>query len=300
MHYGFDVGGTKIELVAFDQLAKEVFRERKPTPKDDYESFLDTFKELVNEADLRLAEERTIGIAMCGLIDNETGCLLSSNLPFAMGKPIKKDLQSKLCCSVSIVNDCKCFTFSEANGGSANDYNTVFGAILGTGVGGGLCINGQLIKGKNGIAAEWGHSSLPAIFTEKYGLPLRSCGCGSTGCIERYISGRGLAYLHRFAGGDDINSEDVVKRMRKSDEKANKAFTIFIDILAYALAQVVLMYDPDAIVFGGGLSKVDELYEQLPSVLRKHLLDAVPLPELLKPFFGDSSGVRGAALISVI
>ena len=300
MHYGFDVGGTKIELVAFDMSANEVFRERKPTPKNSYQQFLNTFKELTEEADKKLKSKRTIGIGMCGLIDKNTGQLLSSNLLYARGKNIQKDLEEKLNSKIRIINDCKGFTFSEAIGGSANDYQTVFGAILGTGVGGGLCINGKLILGKNEIVGEWGHSSLPAIFIEKYSLPLRQCGCGSTACIERYISGQGLAYIHNFISNDDIPTIEIINRMRKNDAQAIRAFSIFIDILAYSLSQIILMYDPDAIVFGGGLSKVDELYIDLEPALREHLIDIVPLPILLKPQFGDSSGVRGAALISAI
>ncbi|MBW3698205.1 ROK family protein [Vibrio sp. T187] len=298
MHYGFDIGGTKIEIVAFDDDYQEVFKKRLPTPGNDYAKFLSTLAELVETADEVCGCDSYVGIGMPGVIDIHTGKLLSSNIPAASGQNIAADLSQRLNRNTELENDCKCFAYSEANGGSGDGFSSVFGAVLGTGVGGGLCFNGQLVKGRNGIAGEWGHSPLPAMFVEKYGLPIRDCGCGHKGCIERYISGRGLAFLHRFFDGEDVSTKEVIDRMRGGDDIAKQAFSAFIDILACSLANVIHTYDPDVIVIGGGLSKVPELYTQVKECLSEHLLSAVIMPDIVPPKFGDSSGVRGAAMLA--
>lgn len=300
MQYGFDIGGTKIEIVAFDDSYNELFKTRKPTPTDNYDAFLDTLVELVHEADEFLGCESQVGIGMPGVIDKQSGALLSSNIPAASGRNIGADLSLKLSRKAALENDCKCFAYSEANGGSAAGYQSVFGAILGTGVGGGLCFEGRLIRGHNGIAGEWGHSPLPAMFVEKYQLPIRACGCGKQGCIEQYISGGGLAYLYQFCSGEEVATVEVIARLRQGDQQAQRAFSMFLDILGASLAAVIHTYDPDAIVFGGGLSKVSELYSELPDYLQSHLLKGVKMPMLLAPKYGDSSGVRGAAMMAAM
>ena len=297
MYYGFDIGGTKIELVVFDDDFSPVKKERVLTPTDNYESFLTAISTLVEDADQEFGDHIKIGLGVPGIESTADGTLLSTNIPAASGKVVSSDLQKRLKRPITINNDCKCFTYSEAVGGAGKDFKIVFGAILGTGVGGGLCIDGHLIKGKNGIAGEWGHSPLPGIFVEKYGLPLNDCACGLKGCIEHYISGTGLANLYTFCSENKITTQKVIEKMRNNDPDALKAFAIFIDVLACSLSIIIHHYDPDCIVFGGGLSNVDELYEQLPKALERYLLSGVEVPALLAPKFGDSSGVRGAAML---
>ncbi|WP_434361201.1 ROK family protein [Parasalinivibrio latis] len=300
MIYGFDIGGTKIELVVFNQNSEVVYKKRVSTPKDSYEAFLDALAGLVLDADSELDCQRSIGLSMCGVIDSRSGMLLSANLPQLTGKRLVHDISERLGTNIVLDNDCKCFAYSEANGGAADGYETVFGAILGTGVGGGICHNGELVQGMSGQCGEWGHTQIAAMFTEKYGLPLFDCGCKpeARGCIEQYISGTGLSNIYKHVSGKDGKSEYIISAMRSGDEEALKAFDIFIDILAYSLVTFIHIVNPNAIVFGGGLSNVDELYEKLPGKLDEYLLSVIPAPVLLKPKFGDSSGVRGAALLA--
>lgn len=300
MYYGFDIGGTKIEFVVFDDNFTAIKTTRIPTPTDDYDSFLTAILMLIKGTDQEFGHHNNIGLGVPGIESIIDGTLLSSNISAASGKAVSTDLQTRLMRPVIINNDCKCFTYSEAVGGAGTGYKVVFGAILGTGVGGGLCIDGQLIKGKNGMMGEWGHSPLPAVFVEKYNLPLHDCACGLRGCIEHYVSGTGLANLYTFCTTDKarITTQKVINKMRNNDADALNAFAMFIDILACSLSIVIHHYDPDCIVFGGGLSKVDELYEQLPKVLNQYLLSVVDAPVLLAPKFGDSSDVRGAAMLS--
>lgn len=303
MKYGFDIGGTKIEIVAFDDDFNVIFKQRLATPKNDYSAFLDSLLTLIGNADVACGGAESIGIGMPGVINKSTGVLLSSNIPCVSGRNIIKDLNVLLGedFNIAIDNDCKCFTLSEANGGAVDGLEVVFGAILGTGVGGGLCINGKLLSGANGIIGEWGHSPLPAIIQQKYNLPLYHCGCGLTSCIERYISGLGLAALYSFhTNGKIKNAEEIIGLMRTGDSDANQVFEMHIDILACSLASMINVYDPDAIVFGGGLSQVAELYQQLPAQLEHYMLSTISIPKLLPPRYGDSSGVRGAAMLPKI
>jgi N-acetylglucosamine kinase len=298
MHYGFDIGGTKIEFVVFSENDAVLFKKRVSTPVDTYNKFVNTIYSLVEEADMLFQSKRTIGIGICGVVDRRSGKIFSANIPALNGENLFHDLKDKLKTNiVSIENDCKCFAYSEANGGEANNFASVFGAILGTGVGGGFCLDKKLVNGANGLTGEWGHSQIAAMFVEKYNLPLLECGCGGKGCIENYISGNGLAYLNTFCGGEKIDSFNVIYNMRKGEIIALKAFTIFMDILAYSLVTLIHILDPQAIVFGGGLSNIDEIYEQLPMKLKNYLLPVLPVPHILKAKFGDSSGVRGAALL---
>ncbi|MEH6453353.1 MAG: ROK family protein [Psychromonas sp.] len=298
MKYGFDIGGTKMEIVAFDDDFNIQFQQRKPTPSSNYNSFLDSIVELIKQADAVCGITNEIGIGMPGVINNKTGKLIASNIPGASGQNIVSDLKTRIARNIAVGNDAKCFTISEANGGAADGLEIVFGAILGTGVGGGLCINGQLISGASGATGEWGHSPLPAFLYKKYDLPLLACGCGLQSCIEKYISGSGVIELYYLCSGNRLSeTHEIIDLMRQGDINANKAFRIFIDILACSLATMVNVYDPNAIVFGGGLSKVDEIYQLLPQQLNKYIISSISMPLLLKAKFGDSSGVRGAAML---
>lgn len=298
MRYGFDIGGTKIEIVAFDEDFNIHFQQRKETPSNNYNEFLDSIVELIEQADAVCGITDNIGIGMPGVINNTTGKLIASNIPGASGNNIVADLNNKISRNISVGNDAKCFTLSEANGGAADGLEIVFGAILGTGVGGGLCINGQLICGASGATGEWGHSPLPAFLYKKYDLPLLPCGCGLNSCIEKYISGPGIVELYYLCSGNRLTEAyQIIDLMRLADIDACKAFNMFIDILACSLASMVNVYDPNAIVLGGGLSKVDEIYQMLPSKLNEYKISTISMPLLLKAKFGDSSGVRGAAML---
>ncbi len=304
-HYGIDIGGSKMELVAYGDAAllQERFRKRVATPGHSFEAFLDAVCGLVQDADAALGLQGSVGLGAPGVTDPRTGRQLSSNVPALNGQALAPALQARLGRPVAIGNDCQCFALSEAHGGAAAAYPSMFGAIIGTGAGGGFCQQGQLLRGRNGLAGEWGHSALPALLQQKYQLPLWSCACGLTGCLERYVSGTGYAALYRhFAGLGAAEGLDVpaIEALAEAAEPlALNVREMHLDLLAYGLAQLVLIEDPHVIVLGGGLSKLQRLYAQLPEAMSRHLFASVQVPEVLPPRFGDAAGTRGAALLGM-
>lgn len=297
VHYGLDIGGTKIELVACDETLV-CFRRRTDTPTHDYEAFLQAIVELVSEADRALGRCTAIGVGLPGVTDPATGRQLSSNVPALNGQQVLPALQARLSRPLHRGNDLQCFALSEANGGAAEGYPSMLGVILGTGAGGGFCVEGRLLAGYNGLAGEWGHWTLPATLLERYQLPLLDCPCGLRGCLERYVSGRGLAMLHRQLGGADADASAIVQQARAGDALAQRAIDIHLDLLGHSLAQLVLVLDPHVIVIGGGLSKLASLYTELPAAIAAHLFKGVRVPPILPPKFGDAGGARGAALLA--
>ncbi|MET4696857.1 ROK family protein [Endozoicomonas lisbonensis] len=299
MHYGLDAGGTKIELAVFNSQFEQVKSLRVATPAKHYKQFLRTIKEMVLEADNELSVRGTVGIGLPGVCDIRNQTYLSSNVPCLTGHRLHDDLTTILDRPVAIENDCKCFALSEAVDGSGKDYERVFGAILGTGVGGGLSIGGQLYTGLNHIAGEWGHMALTAPLQKKYNLPVRTCACGLSGCCEHYISGTGLSQLHLHLTEEAVTAQEIVARMEEGCAIAVNTFEVFLDLLAAAMANLVMTYDPDAIVLGGGLSNVNAIYQKLPRILKRHLFRTIVPPVILPPDYGDASGVRGAARLGM-
>jgi len=296
MTYGLDIGGTKIEIGLFDNEMNIIDNWRVPTPTKNYQDFLNTIAELVNEADERSGQQGSIGIGMPGIIDKNSR-VKSANVSCATGKPLVDDLKKVLGRNVIIANDCQLFTLSESNGGAGNKLPIVYGAIIGTGAGGGLCINGQLYKSTNNIAGEYGHLPASGALLKKYNLPPRQCGCGLVGCIETYIAGPGLGWLYKHFGSDNDCTTQFVSDLRDKNPIAVKTFTCYMDLLGSAFSTLVLSYDPDMIVVGGGLSKIDEIIEALPEAINKNLFTGIEPPLISRALFGDSSGVRGAAII---
>jgi|GEM_PF-1145571 len=208
-------------------------------------------------------------------------------------------LQALLQRPVRIGNDCQCFALSEALGGAADGFPSMFGAILGTGAGGGFCVNGRLLAGYNGMAGEWGHLSLPASLLARHRLPLWDCPCGLQGCLERYVSGSGLEALYRHLGGAALDTAQIAQRAAAGEGGARLCLDIHLDLLAHGLAQLMLALDPHAFVLGGGLSKLAHLYTELPAAMARHLFKGVRVPPILPPHFGDAGGARGAALLAL-
>ncbi|HEY0587064.1 MAG TPA: ROK family protein [Pseudoduganella sp.] len=303
-YHGIDIGGTKIELVSWRDAGgelQEVFRERIATPGTDFNEFVAAVSGLVARGDAALgpqASPAAVGIGLPGVIDSATGRQLSSNVPALNGRLVAAALQEALARPVIIGNDCQCFALSEAQGGAAAGLPTMFGAIIGTGAGGGYCVEGRLLRGFNAIAGEWGHWTVPAPLLALYKLPVLDCPCGKKGCLERYVSGPGLSKLHAHIGGDGAEPLAIVARANGGDALAAQALAIHLDLLGHALAGLVLAYDPHAIVLGGGLSKLSHLYQQLPAAMRRHLFRGVQTPPVLPPRFGDAGGARGAALLA--
>ena len=297
--YGIDIGGTKIELVACDATLVVRHRQRVATPTRDYAAFLQAIVDLVGAADAALGQRGVaVGIGLPGVRDRASGRQLSANVPSLTGHTVGADLQARLQRPLELGNDLQCFALSEAHDGTAAGYPSMFGVILGTGAGGGFCVGGRLIAGHNGIAGEWGHWSLPATLQQRHDLPLLACGCGLRGCLERYVSGSGLAMIHERRGGIALDAAEVVARAQAGDAIALQALAIHRDLLGYSFASLILALDPHVIVLGGGLSKLEQLYRDLPAAITPYLFDGVRVPPILPPTFGDAGGARGAALLA--
>ena len=290
MRFGLDLGGTKMEAVLLDDTGEIVWRERRPTPAEDYQAIIETIAALVAQAAIETAQEMTVGIGMPGSLSPKTGLVRNSNTQCLNGQAIKQDLESAIAREVRLANDANCFALSEATDGAGAGAQSVFGVIIGTGCGGGLVFDGKLQNGANGIGGEWGHNPLAAPTADE--LPGPPCYCGRHGCNEVWISGSGFARDHEAIAGEKLTAEQIIA----SDSAAAKAsFERLCDRIARALGAVINVVDPDVIVLGGGLSNVDALYTHIPKIWDGYIFSDVIETRLVKNKHGDSSGVRGAA-----
>jgi len=299
MYYGIDIGGTKMELVACDAQLQVCHRQRVPTPTGDYDSFIDALASLVLQADAILGVRAPVGLGVPGIVDSISGKHLSANVPCLTGRLLLPVLRQRLDRTVVLGNDCQCFALSEAHGGAANGASSMFGLIIGTGAGAGYVVNGNLVRGRNGVAGEWGHLPVSPSLLELYGLPVLPCACGRKGCLERYVSGTGLRQLHaQLTGTSGINADLLAQAYQEGAPMATRVFDMHLDLLGSALAQIVLAYDPHVVVLGGGLSQLPHLYRSLPAATAAHLIPGMSVPPILPPAFGDAGGARGAALLA--
>jgi fructokinase len=278
LRIGVDLGGTKIEAIALDRAGREVFRKRVSTPRGDYAGTISAVQDLVQQIG-----EGTVGIGIPGA--ESRGVIKNANSTWLIGKPLRRDLEKALGLEVRIENDANCFALSEAVDGAGKGAAVVFGVILGTGVGGGIVVDGKVIRGANAIAGEWGHNPLPAPSAAD--LPHPDCYCGRKGCIETYLSGPGLSRDHERVTGERLAPEQVVLR--------EETMRRYEDRLARGLASVINVLDPDVIVLGGGMSNVARLYTEVPRLWKRHVFSDHVTTRLAPPVHGDSSGVRGAA-----
>lgn len=290
---GFDLGGTKIEVLAATADGVELIRERRPTPGHDYDAIVAALCEEVASVEARLGPVQCVGIGMPGAMSPATGTVKNSNTLVLNGRPFLDDMSRALGRPVCIENDANCFALSEAVDGAGASHRLVFGVILGTGVGGGIVFDRAVWRGRNAIAGEWGHVALPSALRQEGGG--RRCYCGRIDCIETWLSGPALLAEYRTRGGTAANVAGIVEHARSGEPLARETMARFYERLAEALAIVVNILDPDAVVIGGGLSNIDEIYELVPGLLARHVVsDAVTTP-VLRNRHGDSSGVRGAA-----
>ena len=293
MRIGIDLGGTKIEAIALDGDGNVILRERIATPRGDYGATLSAIDGLVESIETRLGRTGTVGVGMPGTISPATGRVKNANSTWLNGRAFGEDLPRRLGRAVRFANDANCFTLSEAVDGAAEGLNVVFGVILGTGVGGGIAVHGKVINGCNGIAGEWGHNPLPWPEANEWpGIP---CYCGRSGCIETFLSGPGVTRDYRTAGGEEITAVEIASRAERGDPTAQAALNRYADRLARALASVVNVLDPDAIVLCGGVSNVEMLYSAVPARWSRFVFSDRVDTRLLRAAHGDSSGVRGAA-----
>ena len=289
MRLGVDLGGTKIEVAALDDEGRIALRERRPTPREDYPGTVAAVAELVGAAERRLDRRGlSVGVAIPGAVSPASGRIKNANSTWLIGRPFAEDLGRALERPVRLENDANCFALSEATDGAAAGCEVVFGVILGTGVGGGLVVAGRALRGANAIAGEWGHNPLPAPQADE--LPGPECYCGRRGCVETFLSGPALARSAGLASG-----EAVVAAAAAGDAEAEALLQRYEERLARALAVVINLIDPDAIVLGGGLSNLERLYEAVPARWEEHVFSDAVSTRLLRNRHGDSSGVRGAA-----
>jgi fructokinase len=290
MRFGIDLGGTKTEILALDKTDATALRRRIATPRD-YASLLRAITELVAGAEKELGAHGSVGMAIPGSESFGTNLIKNANTTWLIGRPLRQDLEQALARPVRLANDANCLTLSEASDGAAKGAGIVFGVIAGTGVGGGVVVDGKVLGGAHGIGGEWGHIPLPApSIDEVNSAPL--CYCGKRGCLEVWCSGPGLAADFKRVTGRDATAEEIATS-NGADERA--AMDRLVDRFARAVATMVNILDPDVIVMGGGLSNVPRLYCDLPPLVEKYGFNLGGQPHIVKNMHGDSSGVRGAA-----
>ncbi len=290
---GIDLGGTKIEIIALDSGGAAVYRHRVPTPSGDYQGTIAAIVTLVKGAEAVLGSKCSVGVGTPGALSRATGLIKNSNSICLNGKPLDHDLAVALERPVRLANDANCFTLSEATDGAATDADIVFGVIIGTGTGGGIVVNGEILTGCNAIAGEWGHNPLP--WPAKEELPGPACYCGRTGCIETFLSGPALANDQFRITGQYLSARQIVDKAARGETVAEATLTRYEDRMARALAGVINILDPQVIVLGGGLSNIDRLYKNAPAHWGRYVFSDVISTRLVPARFGDASGVRGAA-----
>lgn len=292
MRIGVDLGGTKIEAAAFDG-RQMLARRRIPTPSGDYMATLMAVAGLVEALENELGRRGSVGVGTPGVESAQSGLIKNANSTCLIGKPLKRDLQALLQREVRLANDANCFALSEAVDGAGSGAEAVFGVILGTGVGGGIVVRGELLVGANAIAGEWGHNPLPSPTSGE--VPAPACYCGRNGCIETWLSGPGLTRDHAAVTGAALAPEAIVASAAAGDVACEATLQRYEDRLARALAGVINLLDPQVIVLGGGLSNLDRLYTNVPHLWVPHIFSDTIATRLVKHAHGDSSGVRGAA-----
>ena len=293
LRIGIDLGGTKIEGVALDANGGVAARVRVPTPQGDYEGTVRAIADVVAQLESQTGGRASVGVGMPGIISPATGLVKNANSVCLNGHALDFDLGKALGREVRIENDANCFALSEASDGAAAGKPCVFGVILGTGTGGGVILNGHIQRGRNAIGGEWGHN--PLLWPDDMERPGPSCYCGRSGCIETFLSGPGLARDFQRHTSEAASSESVVARSLAGDANAVACLDRYVDRLARALATIINVLDPDAIVLGGGLSSIDRLYADVPARWSRYIFSDRVETELLRPRYGDASGVRGAA-----
>jgi len=299
MRIGIDLGGTKIEGIVLGDMGETLFRHRVSTPQDDYRGTLSAIASLVEllETDCDISSMLLpVGIGSPGSVSHLTGRMKNCNSTCLNGQLLREDLQVLLQRDIRIANDADCFTLSEARDGAASGASSVFGVILGTGVGGGIVFNHKLLSGPNSIAGEWGHNPMPSTILEFFGqTQSRNCYCGRNNCIETWLSGAAFERSYREHANKAINATQISSAAIAGDEQALKLVGQYSDLLAAALATVINVIDPDVIVLGGGLSNIESLYVQVPQHWSRYVFTDHCETKLLRAKYGDSSGVRGAA-----
>jgi fructokinase len=290
---GIDLGGTKIEVLAIDREGKELARHRVPTPRHDYAGSIQLMADLVAQIERETGSSGTVGVAIPGTISSVTGLVKNANSVWLIGKPLDRDLSAAMQREVRCVNDANCLAVSEATDGAGAGSAVVFAAILGTGCGAGIAFHGRTHNGLNGIAGEWGHNPLPWQNADEF--PGSLCYCGKHGCIETWVSGTGLEDDYARIVGVRRKGPEILLLSAAGDAEAEAAMRRYEDRLARSLAHVINVLDPDVIVLGGGMSRIERLYPALNANLKDYVFGKEFATPIRPALHGDSSGIRGAA-----
>ena len=297
MRIGIDLGGTKIEALALSSGGEEIARRRVTTPRD-YLASLDAIAGLVRELERATGQGGSVGVGIPGTVVPRTGLVKNANSVWLNGRPLGRDLEGRLDRPVRLMNDANCFALSEASDGAAAGAHVVFGVILGTGVGGGIVVDGECLPGANLIAGEWGHTPLPWLGSEEWPGP--ACYCGKRGCVETWLSGPAFERDHAERTGVALSSHEIVRAAARGDPGAAATLARYHDRLGRALASLINVLDPDVVVLGGGMSNIGGLPEAVSALLPRYLFAAGASSDpvatrVVRAVHGDSSGVRGAA-----
>ncbi|NII60110.1 ROK family protein [Sphingomonas aerolata] len=289
---GIDVGGTKIEAAALDANGQFLARVRSPNPGN-YDGAIRTIGELIARAESEAGAMGSIGVGTPGSISPRDGLMRNSNATFLNGRAFREDLETALGRQVRMANDANCMALSEAVDGAAAGARSAFAVIVGTGVGGGLVVDGHIVEGANGMGGEWGHVPLPWMTAAEYPGP--SCWCGQSGCLDMLISGTGFRQDHAARSGQMLDGAAIVEAARSGEADAVASLDAYVDRLGRALAMIANIVDPDVFVFGGGMSNVEAIYARLPAVIDRYSFGGDWKGQVVPARWGDSSGVRGAA-----
>lgn len=298
MYGGIDLGGTKIEACLHDDGFNALERRRVPTPAD-YDGLVDALGDQVEWLRSKASDPLLgIGVGIPGLVDRTTGLAYTANLA-AMNRPLASDLAERVGAVLPFDNDCKCFALSEANGGAGAGVSTMFGLIIGTGVGGGVCLDGRLERGWTGLPGEVGHIGIPASLLDDFQLPAIRCGCGRTGCYETYLSGPGLSRLSERLAGTPAIGEALASALAAGDAGAERTLSAWSRIAAELIHTLQLTTDPECVVLGGGVTLISGVAERVLDAFETVKLAPTRTPRITIARFGDSSGVRGAAMLAL-
>ncbi len=293
---GIDLGGTKIEGIALDAQGATLWRERVPTPQGDYDGTIEAISGLIERIERDCRGRGSVGIGTPGSTSPSSGLHRNSNSLCLNGRALHRDIETRLARTVLLTNDANCFALSEALTGAARGANVVFGVILGTGVGGGVVVNGRALHGHNGIAGEWGHSPTPD--TDRSEREARPCYCGLHGCREQFLSGPAIEREHFAAFGVSLTVAEIARHaQRGTDLDSRVTIMRLIERLSRSLSEVVNLLDPDCIVLGGGVSNVEALYEAVPPLVARFAFTDTFTTPIVRAMHGDSSGVFGAAML---
>lgn len=299
MLYGFDIGGTKIELSVFNDNLDALWTKRIATPLTSYRDFLNCITDLVYEADDKFSQRGLVGIGIPGFINNHQRTIYTTNIEVIQNKPFVQQLEDNIRRPVVINNDANCFALSEAFHADFQGYQTVLGVILGTGLGGGIVHQQQIISGANGCTGEFGHIRLPidALDILGWDIPIIACGCGAKGCCEKYLSGNGFEWLYAHFYQHSLSAPTIIKHYYQGQAEAVAHVERYVELLFLYLAHLNMIIDADLIVIGGGVSQFDALYQLVPKRIANYMLKQMIVPRVEKARYGDAGGSRGAALL---